>query len=260
MLTLLSQGAEGNTFDELKRGLHLPANKTLAANQFQEYYNLLQKGVGQSVLSIANRIYVKDGHQVKKAFNDVAVEKFASGVELLNFEKSKESSEIINQFVENKTNHLIKNLIKPTMLNGETRMVLVNAIYFNGDWKYPFDEKRTIKGDFWISETEKVQVDIMRNTARFNFSRLNDLDANAVEMKYANSNFTFVIVLPNNRTGLHELETKLKTYDWSQITDKMHSHSVNVQIPKFKAEFEINLNDVLKKVRINEDPIVFFVI
>lgn len=249
MLALLSQGAEGSTFEELRRGLHLTENKTLAANQFQEHYNSLQRGIGDSVLSIANQIYVQEGHQVKKAFQDVAVGKFASGVESLNFANSVESAQSINQFVENKTNHLIKDLIKPDMVDASTRMVLVNAIYFKGNWKYQFDEKRTIKGDFYTNETEKVKADFMHLKKRFNFAELEELNATALEMRYFNSNFSFVIILPNNRTGLHELETKLKNYDLSQISSQMVLQEVDVTIPKFKAEFEINLNEVLKNVR-----------
>lgn len=64
------------------------------------------------------------------------------------------------------------------------------------------------------------------------------LNATAVELEYANSNFSFVVVLPNKRTGLNELEKSLQTNDWKEISDQMRSQRVNVKIPKFKAEFE----------------------
>lgn len=247
VLALLSQGANGNTFAELNRGLHLDGNKIASANQFQEYYGLLDKSIGGSNLSIASKIYVQNGHSVKKEFRDVAVEKFSAGVESLDFAKSVESAQAINQFVEEKTNNHIKDLIQPDMISSDTRMVLANAIYFKGNWKYQFDRRRTAKGDFYTSETEKVPVDMMRIKKRFNYAVLDDLDATALEMEYAKSNFTFVIVLPNSRTGLTDLETQLKNYDLSQITDQMRSQEVDVTIPKFKVEFKINLNDVLKK-------------
>lgn len=164
MLALLAQAAEGNTYEEIKRGLNLTVDKTLAADQYQEKYNLLQKGIGQAVLSVVNQIYVQEGHQLKKAFRDVAVDKFASGIESISFTNPVESAQTINQFVENKTDHLIKDLIKPDILLPSTRMVLVNAIYFKGNWKYPFDKKRTTKGDFYISRWTSVQADFMHTT------------------------------------------------------------------------------------------------
>lgn len=251
VLALLSQGANANTYEELKKGLHLSGDKTSTANQFHEYYAALQRSIGQSVLSIANKIYVQNDYKVKEEFHDVAVNKFASEISTLDFGKSSESANEINQFVQEKTNDRIKDLIEPSMINSDTRMVLVNAIYFKGNWKYQFDQRRTIKDDFYTSETQKVPVDMMRMKKHFNYAILSDLDATALEMQYANSNFTFLIILPNNRTGLAALETKLKNYDLSQITARMRFEEVDVSIPKFKVEFKINLNEVLKNVRIH---------
>lgn len=247
-MALLSQGANANTFEELRKGLHLSADKSAAADQFHEYYGLLEKSVGKSTLSIANQIYVQNGYQINKNFQEVAVKKFLSGIEALNFAESVPSAKKINDFVEVKTKEKIKDLIKPDMLNADTRVVLVNAIYFKGDWEYKFNKDRTYEGDFFVSETEKVPVEFMTIKKKFNYGVLDDLDATALEMKYANSNFSFVIVLPNSRTGLPALESKLHNYYLAKITQQMYSQEVDVTIPKFKVEFEINLNDVLKKV------------
>jgi len=128
----------------------------------------------------------------------------------------------------------------------------VNAIYFKGNWEYQFNKERTSEGDFYVSETEKVPVDFMRIKKHFNYGILEELDAQALEMKYANSNFSFVILLPNSRTGLSALESKLKDYDLSKISSQMFSQEVDVTIPKFKVEFEINLNDALKNLGMGE--------
>lgn len=232
----------------MRKGLRLTGDKTTTANQFAEYYGLLQKSVGQSTLSIANQLYVKNGYQINKNFEEVAVKKFLSGIDSLDFEKNVESAQTINRFVEEKTKEKIKDLIKPDMLNADTRLVLINAIYFKGNWEYQFDKDRTNEGDFYVGESETVKVDFMHIKKKFNYAVLDKLDATALEMKYANSNFSFVIVLPNSRTGLSKLESELKNYDLAQITNKMHNTEVEVTIPKFKIEFEINLNEVLKKV------------
>lgn len=256
VLLLLSQGAGGNTFEELKKGLHLSLDKATTANQFHDYYELLEKSVGKATLSIANQLYVQQGYQIKQEFQEVAVKKFRSGIESLNFANSAPSAQTINKFVEEETKDKIKDLIKPAMLDSETRLVLVNAIYFKGDWEYQFDKERTTEGDFFISETDTSRVDFMRIKKNFNYGVFDDLEATALEMKYANSNFSFVIVLPNSRTGLSALESKLKNYDLSKITSEMYSQEVDVMIPKFKVEFEINLNDVLKNVSMHSSVVV----
>ncbi|XP_055317899.1 antichymotrypsin-2-like isoform X3 [Sitodiplosis mosellana] len=251
-LALLSQGSGGNTFEQLRQGLHLTGDKATAANQFAEYYGLLEKSVGKSTLSIANQIYVQKGYEINKNFKEVAVKKFQSGIDEMNFAENVASAKAINSFVEDKTKEKIKDLIKPDMLDALTRVVLVNAIYFKGNWEYQFNKESTTQGDFYISETDTVPVDFMYIKKKFNYAVLEELDATALEMKYANSNFSFVIVLPNSRTGLPALEAKLKNYDLAKITDQMHKHEVEVTIPKFKVEFEISLNDVLKKMGMSD--------
>lgn len=252
MLALLAQAAEGNTFEELKLELHLYGDKSSVAKQFHLLYEFMQKGAGNSSFVIANRIYVKRGYEINKIFQEVATQQFLSDIESINFENSFETAGIINNFVEAKTNGKITDLIKPDALSDNTSTVLVNAIYFKSDWENMFNEDDTVEEDFYMSVTERVPVDFMYIRTDFNYATLPDLDATALEMKYANSNFSFIIILPNNRTGFSEMETKLKRYNLATITDqKMFLQEVDVKIPKFKVEFEITLKDTLKNVSIS---------
>lgn len=247
-LALLSEGAYGGTYNELKTGLYLSGNKTTTANQFQEYIAMLKKSAGKSILSLANRVYVQQGREIKQQFRDVAVEKFSSGIEALNFANSADSARIINQFVENKTYNKIKDIVKPDLLDASTSVVLVNAIYFNGTWQNKFDKKQTYKEDFYTDDVNKQSTDFMHIKTRFNYADLIEFDATALEMNYACSDISFVIVLPNKRSGLSLLESRLQHYDLSKIVGQMYSTQVDVAIPKFSTDFIINLNNVLENV------------
>lgn len=248
-LALLLQGSNGKTFKELKNGLHLSGDKTILANQFLEHREKLYKNVGESTLSIANQIYVQQGLSLNKNFQEVAISKFKSNVEELNFAESEKSAKIINNFVEEKTNGKIKDLVEPEKLRN-SKLVLVNAIYFKGIWDKPFKKEHTSKKDFYISETEKQSVDVMFINDSFKYGYLDDLEAEAIEMKYANSNISFVVVLPYERMGLTKLESKLKDYYWAKITEKLYEQDIYLHLPKFKIEYELNLNDVLKDVSV----------
>lgn len=250
-LALLSQASNGKTYDQLTKGLHLNNDKTTTANQFHQYYESLQKKTGDSELSIANKIYVKNGYEVKPEFREVATTKFMSGIDSLNFEDSTSAAQEINHFVDEKTNGKIKNIIEPSMISSDTRAMLLNAVYFKGQWENQFDAAHTKKKPFFTTSSESVLVDFMHKKDHFKYAVLKDLDATAIIMKYAGYEHmknSFLILLPNNRTGLPALENKLKNYHLSKITSQMHSQDVKVAIPKFRTEFQINLKEALMKV------------
>lgn len=247
-LALLLQGTAGSTFEQLARGLHLGNDKSVAANQFLKHRETLEKNAGAATLEIANKIYIQEGRHLNKHFEEIAASKFKSGVEIVNFAESEKCAESINNFVEERTSRKIKDLIKPDQLDADTRSVLVNAIYFKAPWESQFNPEYTHKNDFYNSETEKVSVDFMYKDSLFNFAKVDELDASALELKYANSSMSFVIVLPNAQNGLSTLESKLKDFDLAKISEKFQTRRYEILIPKLEVEYEIKLNNVLKNV------------
>lgn len=188
------------------------------------------------------------GFSVKPTFQDIAAKSFNSEAQSLDFAQNTKSAETINGWVEDNTNKKIKDLIKADSLDGLTRMVLVNAIYFKGTWKHQFDKEQTFKAPFFLNDVDSVDVDFMRIKKHFNYGVFEELDATALEMPYKDSDITMMIILPNKRTGLSALESKLGTIDFNELSKNMYDSEVNVEIPKFKIEFDIKLNEPLKKV------------
>lgn len=194
---------------------------------------------------------------------DVAVNKFSSGVELIDFFNQIESAQAINSFVEEKTRNKITNIITPDSISSDDRVVLINAIYFKGNWLYKFNKKNTDKADFYNNGIEPVPIDFMQMENNFGIIHLEQLDAKALELKYANSNFSFVIVLPHQRTGLAALELKLKNYDLMKDFEGFadgYEMGIDVKIPKFRIEYEANLNDALKNVSASKWSMKFHLI
>lgn len=128
-------------------------------------------------------------------------------------------------------------------------MVLVNAIYFKGTWTYQFDPKHTFKAPFYLDEEKSVETDFMKIKKHFKYGNLDAYDATALELPYNNSDISMLIILPNKRNGLADLEAKLDQIDFADVSRNMYSQEVSVELPKFKIEFDINLNDPLKEVK-----------
>lgn len=187
-------------------------------------------------------------YSVKKSFNDVATKSFASEAQSLDFSQGAEAAKTINGWVEDNTNNKIKDLISADSLDSDTRMVLVNAIYFKGFWTYQFNPKDTFKAPFYLNERDTVEVDFMKVKKHFKYGPIENLDATAIELPYKDSDISMLIILPNTKTGLSALEGKLNTIDLADISSNLYSQEVNVEIPKFKIEFDIELNEPLQKV------------
>ena len=80
-----------------------------------------------------------------------------------------------------------------------TKLVLVNAIYFKGDWLRKFDSNRTKVEPFYLGSKDKRRdVYMMRNNAKYRYGSVEDLDSRIVELPYA------VIINDNNGTPIND--------------------------------------------------------
>lgn len=252
-LALLTQATNGPTYDEIKKGLHLMSNKSVIANQFHQLDSKIKDD--NYTISTVNQIYVQEKCEISAKFKQIANTKFMSGVENLNFGKREDSARVMNKFIEEKTNKTVRNLIAPSILTENMGMLLVNVIHFDNNWLYPFDKKLTHRGDFYIGENETVQVEYMcfKSVNIFsptaNYKYLYDLNAAAVELYFGKTAFSMVIILPDDRNGLTELEAKLIDYNLEYLLSRLGNEKPHLTIPKFEIEFDIELNAMLQNVR-----------
>ncbi|CAH2020518.1 unnamed protein product [Acanthoscelides obtectus] len=125
------------------------------------------------------------------------------------------------------------------MFDELTRLVLVNAIYFKGKWSHPFPVAQTQTEKFYINDDEIMDVQMMHLTKNLFYKEDETLDAKVLELPYSNKELSMIIILPNKRNGIHELEKKLATVDLSTITENMYKPEVKVSLPKFKIETDV---------------------
>lgn len=246
ILSLAAQGSDGETKEAFVNTLNI-SNIDILAEGYKMVMDSLHT-IQDVTLHMANKVYIKDSYNLKESFKTTITKLFYSEIEPVDFLKSKEAAKTINSWVENKTNEKIKDLVKEEDLDKDTRLILVNAIYFKGKWKHPFKVERTTSEEFYLNENDTVDVQMMHITERFSIKFDENLNAQILELPYTNDNVSMVIILPNNRNGLEELEEKLPTIDLMKITEDMSRPEVQVSIPKFKIEQTIELNEPLSKV------------
>ena len=247
-LALAFAGAEGETADEIATAMKFVSNSPPEVESTFQY--VLEKYKNSELLKIANKVYVQEGKTLKAEYATATKEHYHAEAEELNFAENVAAAQAINSWVEDQTAGKITDLVSADCFDGLTRLVLLNALHFKGDWETKFDEAATEEDDFWIAEEESVKVKYMNQKAKFGFGYFEELDCQALEMPYKDSDLSMFVLLPNERTGLKSLAEKLENVNLIELAEKMCTEEVVVKFPKFKVDYSVELKSVLQEVRV----------
>ncbi|KAM8705469.1 hypothetical protein ACLKA7_009857 [Drosophila subpalustris] len=248
---MLRMGAEDGsaTAKEMDEGLSFSSSHAKEiANGFS---NVLTSYQQCRVLKMANKLYLMKNYEAHEKFNETLTQKFHSAAENIDFSANTAAANTINGWIESTTNNLIRSIVSPDALNGLTRLVLVNAIHFKGEWSPKFDETETTSEDFFLENGHKSKVSMMHAKKKYYFANLPEMDAKALRLAYKDTDLFMLIVLPNLNEGLKQLEKKLQTASLGNITSRLSLCRVFVKLPKFKVEFEQELTAIFKELGIN---------
>ncbi|XP_037825430.1 serine protease inhibitor 42Dd isoform X1 [Lucilia sericata] len=249
-LALAFAGAEGETADEIANAMRFVSN--FPPEVAETFQFVLEKYKDSDLLKIANKVYVQEGKSLKADYATATKEQYHAEAEEINFGECEAAAEAINSWVENKTNGKITNLVTPGNFNALTRLVLLNALHFKGDWEKKFDESHTQEDDFWIAEEQAVKVNYMNQKAKFGYGYFEELNCQALEMPYKDSDLSMFVLLPNEREGLKDLAEKLQDINLVDLADQMNTEEVVVKFPKFKVDYSVELCNVLKELGITK--------
>jgi len=229
-------GARNNTEKEMKEALRFPGGRDELFRSFGELQgglNRVQKA-GDIKLSIANAIWAEKSYRFLPGFMELVEKEYKSKITLTDFVgNAKAQRQVINTWVENQTNDKIKELIPEDVLNELTRMVLVNAIYFKGDWASQFKESHTRDLAFNVTAEKSVKAKMMYQRGEFRLAE--DADTQALEMPYKGHSLSMLVLLPKQKNGISKLEKMLTTEKLDDLIARLKKSTVDVTFPKFKA-------------------------
>ncbi|XP_073954087.1 antichymotrypsin-2-like isoform X2 [Choristoneura fumiferana] len=204
------------------------------------------------VLNVANKVYLKKGGELKPDIEKDARNVFQSSLDQLDFIEKEAAAATINNWVAQQTNNKIKDIVSPDMMSEDTRVVLVNAIYFQGLWVKPFYASATKNRSFRVNERTTIQVPMMSLTETyFDYGVSKELKAKLLRMKYQGGQASMVIVLPDEVEGLKSVLQKLASgHNIMTDIESMRSTDLDIVIPKFKVETTIDLKKLLPNLGI----------
>ncbi|XP_052473832.1 leukocyte elastase inhibitor-like [Carassius gibelio] len=263
-LAMLSLGAKGNTAAQIFKVLGFTNPPThcetpvtdVSMDQIHSGFNKLMSELNKPgapyVLSLANRIYAEQSYQfVEKFLNDIK-NYYEAKLEEVDFKMKSEAARVdINNWVEEKTQGKIKNLLPQRSIDASTKLVLVNAIYFKGNWEKKFPKEATSDGQFKLNKAQTKPVKMMNQKAEFPLAFIPEMNSQVLELPYIGKNLSMLIILPNEiqdqTTGLQKLEKALtyeKLMEWTKPS-KMRRQEVRVSLPRFKMEESYDMKSLL---------------
>ena len=195
-------------------------------------------------LRVANALWGQKGYTWRKEFIDITKNSYGAGLREVDFSKAAEAAGKINKWVEQQTKNKIKKLIPPNMLGRDTCLVLTNAIYFLGTWKYQFDKDRTTDLPFKLSADKTVKVPMMRQTAVFGYGEMKHADV--LIMPYKGDALSMVIFLPKKLDGLDAVEKRLVARGSGAVPVRLKMQKVKLYLPKFEITWKAEMKKPLK--------------
>ncbi len=244
-LAMAYNGADGDTKTEMEQAMKLNGLTKEEINaSYQMLIDALQSLDEDVIFEIANAIFYANGFSVKPAFLSTNQDIYDAEVQNLNF-SSPSAVETINNWVAEKTNDKIEKIIE--QLNPLDRMVLLNAIYFNGIWTNQFDEKGTHELSFHKTNGNTIEIPMMNKLEKLDYTANNLFKA--IKMPYGNGQYNMVIFLPAEGYNSQDIIDEFSASNWKSWMDDFElTDRVDVTLPRFKFEFEIGLNSLLKKM------------
>jgi serpin B len=252
-LAMTYAGARGNTAQEIADALHftLPGERLHPAfNQLDLELNSRSKGIPEEdegrgfTLNILNSLWGQEGYDFLPEFLDILAENYTAGLRLLDFARAPEAArQLINEWVMEQTNDRIEDLLPPGTIDELTRLVLVNAIYFNAGWDSPFNEQFTRDADFMLLDGSTVQVPRMSQEKIYSYTTGSDFQA--VELPYYGFQTSMLILHPD-RQAFEDFESDLEAEKLEEILAELSGTNMILSIPKFEFEMSLPVTEGLK--------------
>ncbi len=241
-LGMTLNGAEGETKQGILNTIQFGNLTDTEVNKgYADLANLLSNMDRTVKLSIANSVWYRNPMSVKPTFKSIIESDYSGIVQGLNFD-SPESKNIINKWIEDKTNDKIKDAIQD--IDPNLVMFLINAIYFKGDWAYQFDKTKTRNDNFYLDggqviQTEMMQAEKVAVTIFFHekFSFIN--------IPFGNKQFEFSVLLPQSQYTTEDILPELQAEALNDWISQANEQTVELRMPRFKMKWKKRLNEEL---------------
>ncbi|HPE74864.1 MAG TPA: serpin family protein [Draconibacterium sp.] len=244
-LAMAYNGADNATKTEMEKTLKLFGLTPEEINaSYKQLIEALQSVDEKVVFELANAIFYKNGFAVKPDFLNINGNNYDAEVSSLDF-NSPSAVETINNWVATKTHDKILSIID--QLNPDDRMVLLNAVYFNGIWTTEFEKEGTKLHNFTKNNGESIEVPMMNKEDKLEY--ISNSLFKAVKLPYGKGQYNMIVMLPAEDKNSQNIIDALSADNLTKWENEFKTEDhVVVTMPRFKFSFETSLNEVLNEM------------
>ncbi len=246
-------GARGKTAEEMAKVLYVPKNSQSYHNAFLTLFkNLDTRQTAKSYqLFINNSMWVQKGYDLFPNYVSFVQKNYHSIIGTVDFTGNLEKAcRTINDRVAKETNGKIREIANRNNTPALTRLSLVNTIYFNANWSYPFRRRETKSSPFYLLDGRKMRCQMMNKADAVLYYE--DSCLQAIELPYS-KDISMLIILPKKYDGLPQLEKTFSCETVARITDKLKlsdEGEIDIYLPKFSIKEDIDAKSSLQSLGI----------
>lgn len=242
-LAMAYNGAGGETREAMEEALELSGMTQESVNEsYRSLIDLLLHQDPKVDFRIANSIWYREGFPVEEEFINTNTTCFDALVNELDF-NSTDAADTINDWVDESTNGKIKEIID-SPIDPILVMILINAIYFKATWRYEFEERDTYEGVFTLEDGGTRTCNMMK--LEQDLAYMSTEDFQAVDLPYGDAGFSMTVILPQEGVDIDTVVDRLDQENWSAWLGQLSERPIDLRLPKFKLEYEIEMTKVLE--------------
>jgi len=252
-LAIAWSGARGDTADEMRQTLRYPHDQdelhpTVGALQYDLNEMATEDIDGTFDLAVANALWGQESYPFRESYLDTAEANYGGAFREVDFvDETEESREQINEWVAERTQDNIDELLPPNSITSLTRLVITNAVYLLADWKYPFDPEDTDEEEFTRIDGSTTEVPMMQQTEEFRYLSGTDRGYQMVDLPYVGDAMSMVVILPEEGTFesfVTDLTGEWFTERFAEL-DQADKSELRLQLPRFEFESSTELGTLL---------------
>lgn len=243
-LSMTANGAKGNTLTEMEQVL----GQTLTIEDLNSYLSSYVSSLPSEddyKLHIANSIWFRDSpnFSVKDEFLQTNADYYQADIFQSAFDK--QTVRQINNWVSQNTDRMIDEIVEK--IDSTHVMYLINALSFDAKWQTPYNNYDVQKGKFTAIDNEIESVEMMSSIENF---YLEDENVTGFIKDYKDGAYRFVALLPNENVNIYDYIAGLSEESLLQTLKNAKNLSVSATLPKFSYDYDVKLNDILKRLGI----------